>query len=511
MNLQTIKVKFAASLITNITGAVISFFSGFILARLLGPGEYGVYSFLIGSFSFIFSLVDIGTSNAFFTFISAKKQPKRVWTWYLRWFGLSCMAVGLFVLFAPKVLFNGLWVNQPRNLVFITFFAIFFRYQLFWRLLGQIADASHNTVYFQVMRLLSNLFYLLGIIIMGVLGIMTVKNMMFFLILEFALLSFVTLIVLKRKKSIEYSGEQISEREAFNKYYAYCKPFLFFAAVACICDFGDKWLLQVFAGDAQQGFFGISSQFSLIALLATTAMMNIFWKEISETLENKNHAKANNLYGKTTGVLVFIAAVVAGFLIPWSKEITHVILGAEYLAAWPVMAVLFLFPVYQTVQQIGNTAALASGNAKIYVNVSIIMSFLSLILAYVSQAPKSMGGLGGGALILAIKVVLLGIVIANIMNITIAKKLNFNFCWKSQFICPALFIGLSLLAKAAIMPLPFSFGLKGDFFIKGGISFIVYAALSALLVYKLPKIAGLSSDELKHYMAKTLTILKFKK
>ncbi len=69
---QRISSRFAASLIGNITRLGLSFLSGLIVARGLGPEDFGNFSFLLTSFIAIKQLLNMGTSQAFYTFISKK-------------------------------------------------------------------------------------------------------------------------------------------------------------------------------------------------------------------------------------------------------------------------------------------------------------------------------------------------------------------------------------------------------------------------------------------------------
>ena len=47
---------------------------GIVLARALGPEEYGTFIFLVTSLTVLSSLIDFGSTSAFFTFISKKER-----------------------------------------------------------------------------------------------------------------------------------------------------------------------------------------------------------------------------------------------------------------------------------------------------------------------------------------------------------------------------------------------------------------------------------------------------
>jgi len=72
-NSERIASRFLFSISFNIIRGVFSFLAGLYIAKGLGPVEYGNFTFLLGSFIAIRQLIDLGTSSAFFTFISQKK------------------------------------------------------------------------------------------------------------------------------------------------------------------------------------------------------------------------------------------------------------------------------------------------------------------------------------------------------------------------------------------------------------------------------------------------------
>ena len=82
INNQSVKVRFLTTLFVNIARVGLSFIGGIIIARSLGPAVYGNYSFLLGSFISITTLLDMGTSSAFYTFLSQRKRGLKFYVYY---------------------------------------------------------------------------------------------------------------------------------------------------------------------------------------------------------------------------------------------------------------------------------------------------------------------------------------------------------------------------------------------------------------------------------------------
>ena len=73
----SIRSRFIFTVGTNFFRSLLSFITGILLARLLGPESYGNMAFLMGSFMGVLSLLNMGSSSAFFTFMSQKTRSRK--------------------------------------------------------------------------------------------------------------------------------------------------------------------------------------------------------------------------------------------------------------------------------------------------------------------------------------------------------------------------------------------------------------------------------------------------
>ena len=100
INNKSSKNRIAISFFSNFVKSVFSLATGLLIARQLGPNDFGILSFLLASFTALRSILDMGSSNAFFSFISKKNQTKIFFITYLFWllvqFILSILFIGLF-------------------------------------------------------------------------------------------------------------------------------------------------------------------------------------------------------------------------------------------------------------------------------------------------------------------------------------------------------------------------------------------------------------------------------
>src|SRR5438477_7907587 len=82
---EHVAVRIGATLVANLLRAAFSFVSAIMIARGLGAAGYGDLNFLLGSFAAMSQLLDLGTSSAFYTFISQRRRSLSFALIYTGW------------------------------------------------------------------------------------------------------------------------------------------------------------------------------------------------------------------------------------------------------------------------------------------------------------------------------------------------------------------------------------------------------------------------------------------
>ncbi len=445
----SVKLRLAVSIGSNALRALISFATGLIIARTLNPAGYGDLMFLLGSFVAIRSLLDMGSSSAFFTFLSQRARGRRFYLVYFSWLSFQFIAtLALLWLVIPASLFEKVWLGHDREVVMLAFVAAFMQQQV-WQMVGQIGEAMRKTVKVQLMNLAGALLYFMVILLGSVYGQLSVEKILLILVGQYVAATVVAYLFL-RDVGVMSQIEKKSLNEILWDYWKYCKPLVALALVSFAYDFADKWMLQKFGGAAQQGYFQIANQFAAVSLLATTSILNVFWKEIADAWEKQDRARVAMLYRKVSRGLVMLGAIISGLLLPWSEQIVNIFLGEAYVNAWPVLAVMLLYPIHQSMGQIGGTMFLASRQTHRYMLVGIAMMLVSIPVSYFMLASATDGWLPGlemGALGMAYKMVALGIVSVNIQAWVIARYGGWKFDWVFQVVGIPMMIAAGFIAK----------------------------------------------------------------
>lgn len=466
------------SIFANTLRATFGFVTGMLLAKELSPQGYGEFTFLIGTFVAARALMDAGISNAFFTFISQQSRSWRLYQFYsvtqLIQFAVLLLLVTVLI---PDSIFEYIWVEVgARNQVLMALCAAFMQ-QSVWQAIVQVGEASRKTLLVQSANVAIAMVSLGIVVWLSAVGHMSVFAML--VAISILYLSASLLIARFLATDIPISDEFVSFRSIASEFWEYCRPMLMLSFFGAVYLFLDKWYLQVYGGAIEQGFFQVATQFSLVAILVTTSVLGVFWKEISEACATGNSSRVAMLYKYATRILVFLSASLAGVIAPWSEDIVFHFLGADYKQSWMVVAVMLICPIFQSLSQLNGAFLMAISKTKLFSAIGVFGMLISLPLSYWVVAPGSAAvpGLEMGALGIALKEVSTTILMVGIQSFFIAASQG----WRIDlvFYCgvTAAMLLLGYLAKLIVS------GVMGyAVFGLNKASLIVAVSLSALIV-----------------------------
>lgn len=432
----SVRTRFAASFLANFLRSLISFLTGLLLARWLGPSEYGRMVFLLASFAAFRQLLDMGTSSAFFTFLSQKPRSARFVRTF--WYWLACqlaLSLLLVCLLLPDTLVRQLWVGESRTLAALALLASFMQGTA-WTSASQMAEACRETVRLQRLSTMIVLVHLGVLAALWYWELLAIPLVFAALIVEWGVAAWLAsrLYRMQEAPCQEETESARGVRAIVREYLAYCGPMIPYVWLAFLHDFADRWMLQHWGGAAEQAYFGVAQQFSAVALLATSSIMAVLWKEVAEAAHRKDKQRLQYLYSKVTRILYFVAAATACGLLPWSGELLKLTVGEVYAGGTVTLMLMLLYPVYQALGQVGGTLLFATANVRLQVRLNVFVMMASLIVAYVMLAPPDafFPGLGMRSQGLAWKMVLVAGVSTNLMLWFIARTFGWKFEWGFQ-------------------------------------------------------------------------------
>jgi O-antigen/teichoic acid export membrane protein len=498
MDITNIKVRFLTTVVANILRMAISFAAGLIIARFLGPAEYGNFYFLLGSFTALTTLVNMSSSAAFYTFISQGRRGSIFFLYYSMWTLIQFLFLLLLVLFLPITLKEKIWHGHSNDVIILAFFTSFTMNQI-WGYVGRIGESIRDTVGVQIRNIAVALVYLVFLLGFFRFNLISVKSL--FILNSILYLLFAGLYAGRLYQKGIFSFEKSETfREIIGEFKTFCLPLILYTSVGFIYSFADYWLLQNFAGSVEQGYYAVSSRFAIISLIATTSILQVFWKEIAEAHASGNMQRVRDLYQRVIRGLYFVAGVCSCILIPFSREILAALLGPTYEDAWLPLSLMLLFPIHQSMGQILGTMYLATGQTKKQAYIGIFTMCLSIVVAYIVTAPKGMTipGLGLGAVGLSLKMVFCQIIGVNINAFTISRFINISFDWSHQIIVLIILLPLGFLSKICSQFALSIVSLPQYFILNMVISSILYLGILTTLVYFRPSIAGINRDTINN-------------
>lgn len=493
------KTRFVVSVAANLTRTLVAFITGLMVARGLNPSGYGDYTFLLGSFTALRSLMDMGSSSAFYTFMSKRSRPTQFYLLYFIWLTVQFVIPLAFIAaLMPQAVIQKIWLGHDRGTILLAFGASFMQQQV-WQTISQIGESARKTVRVQIIGMVVVFIHLALVSMLMLYGRMSGTLIFCCLIGEYLLAAIWSFWYLRDKEQVDQVP--FSLVDTLQEYNKYCKPLIIAAWAGFVYEFADRWLLQRFGGAGQQGYYQIAYQFSAVSLLATNSILNIFWKEIAEAHDRGNDERVASVYRKVNRGLVMLGAIVSGLLIPWTEQIVRVFLGQSYVMAVPVLMIMFLYPIHQSMGQISGTMFLASGYTNAYMVICLAVMLVSLPITYLVQAPQAgyiVPGLGLGATGMALKMVLLNTASVNIQAWIIARYRKWKFDWTYQLVGIGSVICLGFMAKLVVgffcdLSEQDAFSLVLPFLVAA----LLYAFAVAGLIWTMPWLIGMTETEMK--------------
>jgi O-antigen/teichoic acid export membrane protein len=499
----SIRKRYFFTILASLLRAFLSFITGMLLARFLGPKNYGNMAFLLGTFIALRQVLDMGSAQAFFTFMSQRIRSIRFIRFYFVWLGLQFFfTVTVIGVFFPGQWIKLIWHGEEKVLVLLAFAASFLQNGV-WTSVQQTLEAQRQTYKAQGIGTFIVVGHVIAVILLWYLGKIGVIAIFIAIIFEYLVA------VAIAQKYFHYASEEnletdeVSNKAIFLKFLNYCKPLIYYSWISFAYSFVDTWLLQNYGGSVKQAYYAVSSQFSAVALLATTSITNIFYKEIAEAYQNKDIERMKIIYKKVSRSLFLIGATVSCFLIPWSKDLLKNILGESYVAGSTTLSIMFLYPIHQSMGQIGGSVFFATEKVEIQVKIGIIFMLLSIITSYFVLAPSKnvIPGLNLASEGLALKMLVIQFFQVNVLAFFIARIFKWKFDWVYQPVCilGCLIAGWvsHFLVNSFINE---SVALMYNLIISG----FIYVFFIVLLISFLPFLTGFSRKQLMEEIGKIL-------
>jgi len=490
-------IKLFASIISGIIGAILIA----IVPKALGPIAYGQFVYLQDFFMKIIGFLDMGSSIAFFTKLSADNRRKELILFYFiyAFFVLSIVVIFIYVI---NILgFSSYLLPQiPNEYIF---FGLFFGF-LTWitQIFIKISDAYALTVSVELIKIghkILSLFILLYLIYQTTFNLKIYFYFHYLSLLVFLII--LTWLFFKKDilKNILFQIQNLRFKIIVKEFIDYCHPLFIYSAIGVGVGLFDIWLLQKVGGSEQTGFYGLAYSLAAMCFVFTGAMTPIITREFSKAYAQEDLKEMKKLFYRFVPMLYSLAAFFTIFIAFQTETILAIFTDERFKDASLVLVVIIFYPIHQTYGQLSGSIFYATGKTKLLRNISFVTQPIGIVLSLFFVYILELEAVG-----LALKMILGQILGTNIQLYFNSKFLNLNMkslvlhqIYSVIFFTVLAFISTSIIFSDSLL---FSFLLSG----------ILYTFFVILATYMFPQIFALKKNEIDEILIRLKNVIKRK-
>lgn len=495
-NADSLKKRYLYKLVSNILGLGIGIVTAGIVPRGLGPKYYGDYNFLTSIFNQIKGFLDMGVSVGFYNKASQRQNEQGLIAFYFQFVTIASCLIVLFIMFLHVTGLHTI-VFPDQKLIYIYMSAILVILTWFGQGFDQMTDAFGLTIYSERARIIQKALGAALLILLFLYQILTLQNYFYYQYFNQILLAGMFIWIIKRNKDLikeKWKLTLVQIKTYFFEFYHYSFPLFVESSIGMVAGFCERWLLQIFGGSIQQGFYGFSFNIGALCFLFTGAMTPLLTREYAIAYANNDIKKMALLFRRYVPMFYSLAAFFSCFVIIQSERIVYLLGGNDYKTANLTVKIMALYPIHQVYGQLSTAVLLAAGKTKLFRNIGIFSSLIGLLLTFFFLAPRKYLGLNAGANGLAVKMVLIVIIVVNIFLYYNSKFLKISF-WKYLAHQVVSFGCLLLTAFSVTNFVDYILKMQGKVIVSFLISGCMYTSAVLLIAYYYPVIFGLRNDD----------------
>lgn len=495
MKETSLKKRYSIKLFANIISGIIGAMLIAIVPKALGPIAYGQFVYLQEFFTKAIGFLDMGSSIAFFTKLSAKAERKELISFY---FIYSFIVFGIIFGFIYVSDFLGFvhHIIPDISIEYIYMGLVFGFFTWFTQIFIKISDAYALTVSVELIKVghkIVSLFLLLYFVYFTTFDLNGYFYFHFITLVSFLLI--ISWLFIKKEIFKNVFNFQLSIFNLIKEFIEYCHPLVAYSILGLIAGFFDIWLLQKTAGSEQTGFYGLAYSLAAMCFLFTSAMTPIITREFAKSYEKKDLENMRKLFSRYIPMLYSIAAFFAIFVSVQSENVLMIFTDEKFKDALFVLVIMALYPVHQTYGQLSGSIFYATGQTKLMRNIAFITMPLGILISFGLIYLFDLGAIG-----LAYKMILIQFIGTNIQLYFNCKFLDLDI---KRFVLHQGYAVLFFLIFAYISIQIISFTSPLYEFLISGFLYTFFVILGA---YVFPQVFSASRDEIKLNLIKILRI-----
>ncbi len=515
MSKDSINKRYAYKLSTNLLTFIINIVTAGIVPRALGVASYGIFNYVTTQLTQVINLLDLRTSACFFTKLSQRHEDNNLivyYAWYSIFISIITLIFSVIVALTPLCTF----VFSTTSITIVTFSALYVVLKWFLDRFIGVMDAIGSTVALERMRIINKVVSTVLLLILFAIGYLNLTVYFLYSFLITILLIGAILLHLKKTTAYRFSLKRLPEKAMVKQYNAefwkYSKPLGVYVIISFLTITYDRWILQHYGGDHEQGLYSFAFALSGFALLFVTSIVPLFTRELSISANEGNFDEMGRLFRKYVPTLYALTAYFSCFFFVESAELIRLFGGKDYTQSNLSFSILTFYPLVSTYSNLNGSVIYATGKTNILLQVARILTPLGMIITFVFINNNGWG-LNMGAIGLSIKTLaieFISVVVILILNCRMLKMNFWNFFSHMLYsLIPFMvfayaakwlisFINLDLIAQL----LPAYLAKSGQILVQVSLTGVLYTLGNALLILVSPGIFGLSKTAVQTLLIK---------
>lgn len=402
------------------------------MLRMMGQGEYGLYSLVASVISYL-TVLDLGLGNAIVRYTAKFRAEGKIVEQYEMFgmflvlyiaIGIISFVAGLGLYFNVDTFFGSTMTIGELDKVRIMMLFLIFNLAVTFPLsiFGSIIAAYERFVFpklINIIRIVLNTIIMICLLEMGYKAIAMVILQTIFNLLTLIINYFYCKYKLRIK--IYFRNFQWG----FLKEVALYSFWIFLNVIMDRIYWSTgQFVLGALVGTAAVAVFAVAIQLEQIYMHFSTAISGVFLPKVTGMVaRNDNREEISDLFIRTGRIqYIVIALILTGFIV-FGRDFIHLWAGTEYESAYLITLLFFVSLTIPLIQNLGITILQARNQMKFRSLLYIVIAILSLVFQIILA--KQYGGIGCAIAIAGALLLGQGL----IMNIYYHKKQNLNI-WK---------------------------------------------------------------------------------
>ncbi len=365
---------FSVSILT----AALGYLSKVILARILGPAEYGLFVLSI-TIAYIFSsFAQSGIAPAISYFIPKYRKSKRLPNmlstlfWVL---SIFVLIIGFaFIAFPNQI---ALVFGEPKIVPYIPYILLFLVAYTFVTLFRNIFRSYEDARTPSLFSLSRAITFLVFGALLTYFYRSSLTPLLIYIFIYFVLLF---LMYLQIRKFLRFGKP---ERSYISEILYFSFSMFFVGITTLILRWTDVWMISWFMSSDYVGIYNAATSTAYLLNFFISAFMFLYFPIATRLISSNKKKKVRDLATKVVFWNSIIIAPIFFLMFAFSKNIVSVLFGSKFVLAAAPLSILSIGLFFRNVISVNGTNLLASGRKKEILVSSIFAAVINVALNYI--------------------------------------------------------------------------------------------------------------------------------